>query len=98
MFTTGEWAHGFHKIMNLFQLFATAVGTRESSQPERISPSLLMEPYVTLSRHTALDHSFDARSKYQWTNSFGYSFLTRQLSLSLPVRKSVFRQHPLEQT
>ncbi len=59
------------------RMFATAVRTRESSQPERISlPRLLTEPYVTLSRHTALDHSFDARSKYQWTNSFGYSFLT----------------------
>ena len=49
---------------------------RVESAGENFTPRLLTEPYVTLSRHTALDHSFDARSKYQWTNSFGYSFLT----------------------
>ena len=41
---------------------------RIESAGENFTPRLLTEPYVTLSLHTALDHSFDARSKYQWTN------------------------------
>ncbi|EOY6755758.1 hypothetical protein ACQCNH_004467, partial [Shigella sonnei] len=49
---------------------------RVESAGESFTLQLLTEPYVTLSRHTALDHSFDARSKYQWANSFGYCFLT----------------------
>lgn len=37
------------------------------------APRLLTEPYVTVSRHTALDHALVARSKYQWANSVGLS-------------------------
>src|SRR5699024_11947569 len=38
---------------------------------------LLTEPYVTLSRHTALDYTFDARNKYQCANNRGFSLRMR---------------------
>ena len=47
---------------------------RVESTKGNFTPKLLTEPYVTVSRHTALDHVFVARSKYQCANRLGFSF------------------------
>ncbi len=64
------------RVIQLAMLLALLrdLSRRVESAGENFTPRKLTEPYVTLSPHTALDHSFDARSKYQWTNrgQFGY--------------------------
>ncbi len=54
------------------------MGQEVESAEGSFTPRLLTEPYVTVSRHTALDHTFDARSKYQCANSSGFSLRTRR--------------------
>jgi len=61
------------------------------------TPRLLTEPYVTVSRHTALDHTFDARSKYQCEQLRILSPNKTQPVLRLTYRDSVLALYPFEQ-
>jgi hypothetical protein len=65
------------------------------SARENFTPKLLTEPYVTVSRHTALHYTFDARNNSQCANNLGFAFLSllRRLSASFVDIRYLLHAH-----